>query len=65
MVSKKLNETELENRPTAQKSPILDDASVALLDAFHKKATKWDASAIEVRSKELARFAFDKVWVKP
>jgi hypothetical protein len=65
LVSKKLNETELGNKTAFQKSPILKANSVALLDGFHNNAKNWDANAIEARSRELADYAFHKVWMKP
>jgi hypothetical protein len=65
LVSKKLNGTELGNMPPSQKSPLLAKHSVVLLDSFHKNAKQWSHAAIEARSKELAQYAFDNVWVKP
>lgn len=65
LVSKKLNGTDLGNKTPVQKSPILASHTIVLLDSFHKNAKKWNHAAIEARSKELAKLAFNRVWTKP
>jgi uncharacterized protein with ParB-like and HNH nuclease domain len=61
LVDSQLN-TSLSNKDFTQKQKMLSDSRICWIDDTIKKAKSWANQEIEVRTKYLAKLAYNKVW---